>query len=188
MSIRRIAQGFAGILILAPSTRAFASGNECDPKKPRRTARLVIENMTVCDVAIYVDGRYSGECPAMTMLPLQTRKLGMVRLTARSRCDYWGPKVLTLAAGETVRWRIGFEVPRDARRGLRSPSDVRPVNNSVAKSGDQLQQVLRRDEDEDRPDKGDADDLRRDLHLDADRLASNLFEDQEQKQPTVDDR
>lgn len=181
MSIRRIAQGFAGILILAPSTQAFASGNGCDPTKPRRTARLVIENMTACDVAIYVDGRYSGECPAMTTLPMQSYKLGVVRLSARSRCDYWGPKVLTLAAGETARWRIGFEVPRDAKCGLRSPSDVRPVNNAAAISGDQLQQVLRRDEDEDRSDKGDTDDLRRDLHLDADRFAANLFENQEQK-------
>jgi len=146
MSIRRIAQSIAGILILAPSTQAFASGAGCDPQRPARTARLVIENTTVCDVAIYVDGSFAGVCPALMTLPLQTRMTGTIRLMGRSRCDVWGPYTLTLAAGKTVRWRIGYEVPPDA-----DPSTAHSVEREATHTMQSATTKTRRHRGEPRP-------------------------------------
>ncbi|GEM_PF-2637372 len=184
MAVTRLAQSCAAILILAPSTRAFAGDRDCTPDT-RRRARLVIENHTPCPVAIYFDDRFMGDCESMMTLSLTTRRTGDILATARSRCDTWGPVTLTLRAGQTTRWSIGYESVDGA-----SMRACDAMSNSLRRdraSGDQFQQVLGRHEDEDSRNQGDADDLRRDLHLDADGLAANLLQDQKQEQAPVDD-
>lgn len=184
MAIKRLAQSFATILILAPSTRAFAGDQDCVPDT-RRRSRLVIENNTPCPVAIYFGDRYQGCCESMMSLTLTTKKTGGIVATARSRCDTWGPVTLDLRAGKTTTWTIDYGAAgHDNLAAIDAPGRS---SRQVSKSLQHLEQVLGRHEDEDRRDQGDADDLRRDLHLDADGLAADLLKHQEQKQPAVDD-
>ncbi len=77
--------------------------------QPSAVAKLVIQNATPCDIAVYINDGFAGICPAMTTLPLQTRKQGVVRLRARSRCDDWGPVTRSLTAGEVASWRVGYD-------------------------------------------------------------------------------
>lgn len=185
MSVKRMAKSFAAILILAPSTRAFAGDNDCVPDT-RRKARLVIRNNTPCPVAIYFGDRYQGSCESMMTLKLLTRKTGEIVATARSRCDTWGPVTLDLRAGKTTTWTIDYGSDGDDDSAVvdaprRSPrKSPRPLHH--------LEQVLSSHEDEDRRNQGDADNLRRDLNLDADGLAPNLLEHKEQEQSAVDNR
>ncbi len=182
MAIKHFAQSFAAILILAPSSQAFAGVRDCVPDT-RRRARLVIQNNTSCDVAVYFGDHYVGECQSMTTLTLHTKQLGEIVATARSRCDNWGPITLRLQAGRTATWKIDHHA--DSSSAGRVAADSKRANNDNPESTHHLEQVLRRDEDEDRRDERDADNLRGDLHLDADGFAANFFQDQEQKQSAV---
>lgn len=182
MAIKRLAQSVAAILILAPSSQAFAGVRSCDPAS-RGRSRLVIENNTPCPVAIYFGDRYQGRCESMSTMTLHTRRLGSIVASARSRCDFWGPITLRLRADKTTSWRIDYDAdPNDASPVIRLTNQHK---RGVQTSLQHLVHVLRRDEDEDGRDQRDADDLRGDLHLDADRLAANLLQDQKQKQSAV---
>ena len=147
MAIQRVAQSIAAILILAPSTRAFAGERDCIPDT-RRRARLVIQNNTPCPVAIYFGDRYQGRCESMTTLSLATKKTGEIVATARSRCDTWGPVTLNLRAGKTTRWTIAYEADGDER------VDQLAAANSPSRRASglrhHLEEVLSRHEDEER--------------------------------------
>lgn len=177
MAIKRIAQTFAAMLILAPSTRAFAGDDDCVPDT-RRPAKLVIENNTPCPLAIYFDNRFAGTCEPMTALSLLTKTTGKRVAVARAMCDTWGPITLDLRSGTTTTWTIDYMPDDDEAAGGPVPMP----------SGHHLQKVLGRHENEDGGDEGDTHDLGGDLHLDADRFAANLLEHQEQEQPAVHDR
>lgn len=186
MAIKRLAHSFAAILILAPSSQAFAGRSDCAPDT-RRRARLVIENHTACPIAIYFGDRYAGSCESMMTLTLHTKTTGKLLATARSRCDTWGPVELELHAAKTTTWTIDYVPETDGASADAARLHRRRIARTV-RSGEDLDHVLRRHQDEDGGDQGDADNLGRDLHLDADRFAANLLEHQEEKQPAIHDR
>lgn len=81
---------------LCPAATAEAPEHSC--------AALRLINRTDRPIYVYIDGHYITRCESGSKVIVECARLGSVTGTGRYRCDTWGPRQLTMAAGRVTEW------------------------------------------------------------------------------------
>lgn len=83
--------------VLCPTATAVAP-------RAKSCATLSLVNRTDRPIYVYLDGKFITCCESGMRAVVECSMLGDITGIGRFRCDTWGPRQLTLKAGEQTEW------------------------------------------------------------------------------------